>query len=75
MSDRAANMKLFNEKLAELKKETLREDISTNFLFRNAHFLLGLKSVLEQTLRIVEEDVGKLGLSRKGQERRILEIF
>ena len=46
MSDRAANMKLFNKQLHEWRQKVLHnEDINIHFLYCNAHFLLGLTTV------------------------------
>ena len=55
MSDRAAVMKLFNKKISELKMDTIGEDADTNFLYCNAHFLLGIASIVEPTIKEMEE--------------------
>ena len=57
MSDRASAMKLFDKKLADLKNSILGENTSTNFLFCNAHFLLGLSKATEEALSEIEESV------------------
>ena len=56
MSDRAANMKLFNKKIHEWRKDVLSNDnIETHFLYCNAHFSLGLLSAAEKALNEVEK--------------------
>ena len=60
MSDRAANMKLFNQKMLEHKKELLGDDASIHFLYCNAHFLIGLADSTEKAIQACEEGL-KLG--------------
>ena len=56
MSDRAANIKLFNKKMHEWRKDVLSDDnIETHFLYCNAHFSLGLLSAAEKALNEVEK--------------------
>ena len=62
MSDRAAVMKLFDRKLEEFKKQTIGEDVSTHFLFCNAHFLLGLSSAAEDACKEIEKEVKDMGV-------------
>ncbi|GFR87131.1 hypothetical protein ElyMa_006068700 [Elysia marginata] len=66
MSDRAAVMKAFDRLLHEYRQNLLGEDnISTQFIFCNAHFLLGVASAAEDGVKVVEEklkiDGGSLG--------------
>ena len=62
MSDRAAVMNLFDRKLEEFKKQTICEDVSTHFLFCNAHFLLGLSSAAEDACKEIEKEVKDMGV-------------
>ena len=71
MSDRAANMKLFNNKMLEYKKDLIGNDAGIHFLFCNAHFLIGLAEETDKAIkmkeRLVEEETGtKLGRDNHG---------
>ncbi|RUS74049.1 hypothetical protein EGW08_018198 [Elysia chlorotica] len=57
MSDRASVMKSFCQKFGDLRSLVLGEDVRTNFLFCNAHFMLGLSSACEQAVKGFEEDL------------------
>ncbi|GFO38601.1 hypothetical protein PoB_006510600 [Plakobranchus ocellatus] len=57
MSDWASVMILFDKRIAEFKNDLLGEETSTHFLFRNAHFLLGLSKATEDALKIIETDI------------------
>ena len=62
MSDRAAVMKPFDRKLEEFKKQTIGKDVSTHFLFCNAHFLLGLSSAAEDACKEIEKELKDMGV-------------
>ena len=62
MSDRAAVMKLFNKKIAALRNEVVGEDAHTNFLFCNAHFLLGVSSAAEVAVKEIEDGLAENGV-------------
>lgn len=67
MSDRAANMKAFDELFHNYKREILGpDDASTIFLFCNAHFLLGLSAGTEKVLRLIEDELSEPGNSFGG---------
>lgn len=55
MSDRASVNKKFNRLLNDYKTETLGTESDINFLFCNAHFLLGLSSEAEKVLKDLEK--------------------
>ena len=57
MSDRAANMELFNKKMLEYKKDLLGGDTTIQFLYCNAHFLIGLADETEKTVRFQEAGI------------------
>ena len=54
MSDRAANMKCFNKKMLEYKKDLIGEDATIQFLYCNAHFLIGLADETERAVKFKE---------------------
>ena len=56
MSDRAANMKLFN-KMLEYKKDLLGGDMTIQFLYCNAHFLIGLADETEKAVKFQEAGI------------------
>ena len=58
MTDRTATMKTFGRQFAEKKNEILETDTGLEFLFCNAHFLLGLSSAAEKTLVAFEDQMG-----------------
>ena len=58
MTDRTATMKTFGRQLAEKKNEILETDTGLEFLFCNAHFLLGLSSAAEKTFVAFEDQIG-----------------
>ena len=51
MTDCAAVMKAFDQKMAKFGKDTLGVDCSTHFLHCNAHFLLGISDAIEASLK------------------------
>ena len=55
MSDRAAVMKNFNEKLKAFIQSELGEEITMHFLYCNAHYLLGLSRACELCLKGLEK--------------------
>ena len=57
MSDRAAVMKCFNERLSTLRKDLLQTDEDLDFLYCNAHVLLGFSSAVVKVLREMGSDV------------------
>lgn len=57
MSDRAAVMKCFNERLSTLRKDLLQTDEDLDFLYCNAHVLLGFSSAVVKVLRDMDSDV------------------
>ena len=59
MSDRASVNKLYNERIAEHRKDVLGTDVDLHFLYCNAHFLLGLANEGEKQLKIIESDLIK----------------
>ena len=59
MSDRCSVNKAFNQQLSDYTKNVLGNDIDTQFLFCNAHFLLGLSNVCEKQLKVIESDICK----------------
>ncbi|GFN80980.1 hypothetical protein PoB_000748600 [Plakobranchus ocellatus] len=72
MSDRAANMKLFNKKVHEWRKDILcEEDVETHFLYSNAHFLLGLYAATQKAISMKEElivrEMGSLGRDQEAK--------
>ena len=70
MSDRAANMKLFNKNMLQHKKNLLGEDATLHFLYCNAHFLIGLAGETEKTVRCQEsylEETSGVKLGRASQ--------
>ncbi|GFO06120.1 hypothetical protein PoB_003262500 [Plakobranchus ocellatus] len=54
--------KSFDKKLHDYRTDLLDEDVSTYFLFCNAHFLLGLALEVENVVRVVEKKVKAGGL-------------
>ena len=71
MSDRASVMKAFDKMLHDYRKDILgEEDISTQFLYFNAHFLLGLASAAEDGVKLIEEKLkGDEGLLGRDNEK------
>ncbi|GFR88074.1 hypothetical protein ElyMa_006091600 [Elysia marginata] len=63
LSDRASVVKSFSQNFGEMKNLMLGENKRTNFLFCNAHFLLGLSSSCEQAVKEVEAQM----ISETGQ--------
>ena len=65
MTDRAAVMKSFDEKLLAFLQSELGKTTTLHFLNCNAHFLLGLSRACEIALGMIEKDLtdagGKLG--------------
>ena len=57
MSDRAANMKLFNKKMLEYKKDLLGGDTTIQFLYCNAHFLISLADETEKAVKFQEAGI------------------
>ncbi|KAI0223811.1 hypothetical protein LSAT2_025070, partial [Lamellibrachia satsuma] len=55
MSDRAAVMKNFNEKLKAFIQSELGKEITMHFLYCNAHYLLGLSRACELCLKGLEK--------------------
>merc|ERR1712002_1355794 len=52
MSDRSSVNKSFNTKLNEYRESLLQEDsVDLQFLYCNAHFLLGLSNICESVLK------------------------
>jgi aubergine-like protein len=63
MSDRASVMKSFNTAMNRNRNETLGlgDDEQLQYLYCNAHFLLGLSSEAEKALKELQKPLGKLG--------------
>ncbi|KAK6173018.1 hypothetical protein SNE40_016558 [Patella caerulea] len=62
MSDRASVLKSFNSAMEVNRRELLGDDaVQMQFLYCNAHFLLGLSSESEKVLRGLDRTLGKLG--------------
>ena len=61
MTDRAATMKSFGRSLKGLKMEVLADDAGLDFLFCNAHFLLGMATGTTQGLEKFEKTEGFKG--------------
>ncbi|GFR82131.1 LOW QUALITY PROTEIN: hypothetical protein ElyMa_002357600 [Elysia marginata] len=57
MSDRASVMKSFNKKFEDFRKDRLGEEVQTNFLYCNAHYLLGLSGACEDAVKEVEGEM------------------
>ena len=57
MSNRAAIMKSFNEKFDEMRREIVGGEIQTNFIYCNAHCLLGLSGACEEGVKEVESNM------------------
>ena len=56
MSDRSSVNKSFNTKLNEYRESLLQEDsVDLQFLYCNAHFLLGLSNICENVLKEIEK--------------------
>ena len=66
MTDRAASMKKFGQILQEKKREILQTDEELDFLFCNAHCLLGFADICEKKLKHYEAERG--WAKRLGQE-------
>ena len=58
MSDRASVMKSFDQELDKTRRDILETETGLDFLFCQAHFLLGLSSAAEKTLSKIEQDSG-----------------
>ena len=67
MSDRAAVMKKFKVDLQEAIQATLGTQESIEFLYCNAHFLLGLSNNANNTLQSIQQDRGELRIGRDEQ--------
>ena len=67
MSDRAAVMKKFKVDLQEAIQVTLGTQESIEFLYCNAHFLLGLSNNTNNTLQSIQQDRGELRIGRDEQ--------
>jgi hypothetical protein len=69
MTDRAITMKAFGQKLQEKKHAILENEDSLEFLFCNAHFLLGMSAACEKSLGEFEKEKnwkGELGRDQLG---------
>ena len=74
MSDRAANMKLFNKQLHEWRQKVIHnEDINTHFLYCNAHFLLGLTTAaIKAWNNFIEEEGSSLARDKDQKFKRFV---
>ena len=63
MSDRAANMKLYNKKMLEHKREVLGTDAAIEFLHSNADFLIALADATDAAIKkeegLLDEKLGR----------------
>ena len=69
MSDRATVMKRYKEDLNQAIQATLGTDESIEFLFCNAHFLLGLSSMANTCLNDTQKELGESRIGRDLQQQ------
>ncbi|RUS91839.1 hypothetical protein EGW08_000410 [Elysia chlorotica] len=71
MSDRDANMKLFNKKMLQYTRDLLGSDSTIEFLHCNAHFLVAMADATEKGLKYQESAiVEKLGRDKNSAFHR-----
>ena len=68
MSDRASVMKSYNCALNKKRQEELGTSENIEFLHCNAHFLLGLSSVIEKVLKSIEDSLSEAQGTRLGRD-------
>lgn len=73
MSDRASVMKKYKEELNDAIKTTLGTQENIQFLYCNAHFLLGLGSTSDKTLKGVQAELKEEG--QQGPEPTFSAVF